>query len=105
MAFAFANVPSLDTSVSESLQERLRCLRANNLPRNSGILPVKLFFDRSSSSKPLEVFRDPGIGASNLFPSKCRRSKLQQVPRYLEFHLAFCSLVHPTPHDFVSYYL
>jgi len=54
---AFSNIPFFSISPSKLLYERFRCLSSVNSPRNSVILPKKLFHERSMLSKPLKFFK------------------------------------------------
>jgi len=79
-AVEFAKTPPLGTIPSRSLKDKLRLYKEVNDSKKSGIVPDKLFWDRSISLMPLKALRDLGIMPCRKFFSKWTDSKRRHLP-------------------------
>jgi hypothetical protein len=70
IALAFWKTASVGTSPTKLLNEIFKCSRIDAFCRSLGMIPEKLFHERSASFKSFKVARDEGKFPSNELPCK-----------------------------------
>ena len=74
-SFGLAKMPPPGTGPSRSLKDRFRICKELSDSKSSGILPDKIFCERSTKVMPFKLMKESGMLPYRLFASKWSDSK------------------------------